>query len=205
MVFVILSSFNTPAAMKLFLFSTFWILLVFLVNILIARKLPKVDTPKLSIYVLTMAALGLFGEVMFDLIYSHIFGKPLWEYRFTPIHQGFTSVYSLFLWGAIGMHLYLIHQTLEDRGITSKHILAAIFCLEAIVLEALMNLSFLAVFGHYVYYYLPADLWHITSVQTLPLYLLAGYITVFAMEQADRLRAWAYAGNTVVLVVLLAV
>jgi hypothetical protein len=152
---------------------------------------------------LTMAALGLFGEFVFDTIYKSIFGSPLWVYHLLPIHNGYTSLYSLYLWGTIGFHLYLLHGMLENRKSTSIHSLAAIFCIEAIIMEAFVNITHLLLFDSYIYYYLPADLWHITSLQTLPLYLLAGYITVLAMSYARRLPNYAYPGNCAVLCVLI--
>ncbi len=78
----------------------------------------------------------------------------------------------------VGFHIYLLHDTLKRKHVTSTNKLALIFCAEAIALEALVNLTFLAAFGGFIYYYLPSDLWHITSLQTLPFYLAAGYIAV---------------------------
>lgn len=154
----------------------------------------------------TMASLGLFGEVMFDSIYKFLFGRPLWEYQVMPLHEGYTSLYSLVLWGIImGLHLSLLHGTLKEKGITSFHALAAIFCIEAIAIEALVNLSYLAYFPTYIYYYLPSDLWHVTSLQALPLYLLAGCITVTAFRLAHKIPRSALLGSTAVIVVLLAI
>jgi hypothetical protein len=191
-------------ALKLTTFSLLWIVIIYIVNCLFARKVVKIQLSRLAIYIFTMTALGLFGEIMFDTFYKLALGRPLWEYHLLPIHHGFTSFYSLVLWGAVGVHLYLLHNTLKARGIVSTHVLALIFCLEAILLEALVNLSYLPVFHDYVYYYLPSDLFHITSVQALPLYLLAGYITVMAMRYASQLPKTATIGNSLVLVAILA-
>lgn len=188
---------------QLLIFSLIWCCVIYGFNSLIAKKFLKIRLRPMITYVLTMASLGLFGEVMYGIIYESVFGTPLWQYQIMPIHSGYTSVYSLYLWGMVGFHLYLLHATLKSRGITSTHKLAFIFCIEAIVLEALVNLSFLAVFGGYIYYYLPSDLWHITSVQTLPLYLLAGYIAVTAMILASKTPRYALAGNSAVILTLL--
>lgn len=188
---------------QLLLFSIAWCVVIYAFNSLVARQRISIEPKQLLIYVFTMASLGLFGEVAYGILYNAVFGMPLWEYQVLPIHSSYTSVYSLYLWGMVGFHLYLLHTTLENRGITSVHKLAAIFCLEAIVLEALVNLSFLAAFGSYIYYYLPSDLWHITSLQTLPLYLLAGYITVLAIRFAKKVPTHALAGNSAVITALL--
>lgn len=191
--------------LQLFFFSLVWCAVIYGFNSLIAKKLLKIQIRPLVTYVLTMASLGLFGEVMYGIIYEAVIGTPLWQYQIMPIHSGYTSVYSLYLWGMVGFHLYLLHSTLKSWGITSIHKLAAIFCIEAIILEALVNLSFLAVFGGFIYYYLPSDLWHITSVQTLPLYLLAGYIAVTAMTLASKTPRYALAGNLSVIIALIAI
>ncbi len=190
--------------LKLLVFSLVWCVVIYSFNSLIAKKFIKIQLRPLITYILTMASLGLFGEIMYGIIYEAIFGSPLWQYHVLPIHNAYTSVYSLYLWGMVGVHLYLLHTTLKTRSITSTHKLAFIFCIEAIVLEALVNLSFLAVFGGFIYYYLPNDLWHITSLQTLPLYLLAGYIAVTAMTLASKTPRYALVGNSAVILALLA-
>lgn len=83
----------------------------------------------------------------------------------------------------MGFHLYLIHDTLEKMKITSINILALSFCIEAIMLEILFNLSFVIMYKKFVYYYLPNDLWHLSSFQALPLYLIAGYISMFTLKR----------------------
>lgn len=190
-------------ALKLTAFSSAWVILIYATNSLIARRIVSIDVRRLAIYVLTLSSLGLFGEITFDTLYKFFVNRPLWEYHLLPIHGGFTSIYSLFLWGVVGFHLYLLHNTLKRKDITSTHVLAALFCLEAIALEALVNISYRIFFGGYIYYYLPGDLAHITSLQTLPLYLLAGYITVTALHHANSLPRLSTMGNGLVLAAIL--
>jgi hypothetical protein len=99
--------------------------------------------------------------------------------------------------------LYLLHTTLRQRSIAGSHVLALLFCLEAVALEALVNISYHIFFGGYVYYYLPSDLAHITSLQTVPLYLLAGYITVTALRYTHRLPRLAITGSSLVVFAIL--
>ena len=188
---------------KLAIFAASWVAAIYIVNCLLARKLRQINARTLLTYTSTMAALGLFGELTYDWFYNTLFNKPLWQYQLLPIHNGYTSLFSLFLWGAVGFHIYLLHTTLTEKGIASLHKLALIFCFESIMLEVLVNLSYLAFFKTLIFYYFPTDIWHITSVQTLPLYFLAGYITVIAINQANKLPRWAFAGNSLVLSVLL--
>ena len=165
----------------------------------------RIEPKTALLYVVTMAALGVLGELVFDTVYNFVIGRPLWEYRVLPIHSAYTSVYSLFLWGAVGLHVYLLHGLLQREGELSIHKLAGISCLEAIVLEALVNLTSLAAFGEFIFYYNPSDLWHITSLQTLPLYLFAGYITMATLRLASRTPGQATIGSSIVAFALVAV
>lgn len=193
-------------AFRLALFSVLWLGLIYGFNSLLAHKLLPVNVRRLFVYASTMAALGVLGELVYDTAYDYCLGRPLWVYRLAGIHDAYTSVYSLFLWGGIiGLHLYLLHGTLQKKGITSVHQLAFIFCGEAILLEALVNLSYRMVFNDFIYYYLPPDLGHITSIQTLPLYLLAGYITVTALGLAHRSPRLASLGSTILALSLVGV
>lgn len=187
------------------LFSLGGIAVVYLLNYAIARRYIVVHPKSAITYILTMASLGVLGEIIFDTTYRFVFGQALWMYRIFPIHNAYTSIYSLILWGCVGFHLYLFHDTLERRGITSLHTRAWLFCLEAIIFEALANLSSLAVFGRYLFYYFPDNLWHITALQAIPLYLLAGYGTMIAIDFARKLPKLALVGNTTVLTLLLCI
>ena len=195
---------NKMLSLNLLAFSAGWLVVIYFANCLVAHGFLPIQPAKLTIYIFTMAALGLFGEIAFDTIYRAAFGEPLWLYHLCPIHDGFTSMYSLYLWGTVGAHLYFLHGILAKHSITSVHTLAAIFWAEAILLEALVNLSYLAFFKDYIYYYLPSDLWHITSLQALPFYLLAGYITVVALKYANRTPKLALTGNSLVLIAITA-
>lgn len=180
------------------LFSLIWLVIIYAGNCAVARRfiLPRWQTT--GLYVIAMIALGLTGEIIFDTTYTLIVGQPLWEYRVAPIHHGYTSLYSLFIWALIGLHLSLLHTTLNSRGTINLHRLAFLFCTEAIVLEAAGNASHLLLFDEYIYYYLPGDLWHLTSLQALPLYLSAGYITVFILSMARKTPRTALAGSAVI-------
>jgi len=160
-----------------------WTIIIYTVNCLIARQIKTIDVSKATYYVSAMSMLGVIGEILIDSIYRVINGGPLWVYRVMPIHGGYTSFYSIVIWGMVGFQLYLIHDTLAKKKITDINRLAIFFAVEAILLEGLFNFSFLAIYGKFVYYYLPNDIWHITSLQAFPLYLIAGYISIYAIKQ----------------------
>lgn len=101
--------------------------------------------------------------------------------------------------------MYLLHGTLKRKHIASLYVLAFIFCIEAIVFEALVNLSYKAFFHDYIFYYLPGDLKHVTSLQTLPLYIFAEFITVQTLDYAKSRQKAAIIGSSAIAVCLVGV
>ena len=83
----------------------------------------------------------------------------------------------------------------QKRSTTSVVARSSIFCLDAILFELGVNGSYKLLFHKYLFYYLPSDLWHLTSVQTLPLYLLAGFITVEVLEHEKSHPRTAFVGS----------
>lgn len=123
------------------------------------------------------ALIGLFGEIFLDSAYKLVVGHPLWYYNILPIQNGYTSSFAIVTWGIYGFHLYLLHGSLRARWfITKTRHLVVIFAFEALILESLLTLSAKLFFGRYLYYYLPGDLWHVTSVQNFPFYFVCGLV-----------------------------
>ncbi|HSX15293.1 MAG TPA: hypothetical protein VLF40_00730 [Candidatus Saccharimonadales bacterium] len=190
-------------AVSIIIFSLACIAAFYAADSLVAGQWLTVKARAAILYVLSMLAMGLVGEVAFDTAYNAAFGWPLWQYHLLPIHHSYTSVYSLVIWAAMGLHLYLLHEAFKKRGITSVHVLAVVFCMEALLLEALLNLAYQIFFGDYVFYYLPTDLWHVTSVQALPIYFFGGYIAVLATRLALRIPRRALVGNSLAIAAVL--
>jgi hypothetical protein len=61
--------------------------------------------------------------------------------------------------------------------------LALIFSVEALALEGAITLGARVVFGTYLYYYLPADLWHVSSFQNLPFYFICGFVVLKTLKR----------------------
>lgn len=155
-----------------------WIIALFIVNCLLARRIKKFNLKRLSVYIVTVALAGVYGEILVGTFYNAVFGHPLWLYRIYPIHHGYTSFFSLALWSMYGFHLYLLHDTLRRRKIIKPWHLALLFAVEAIIFEILINLTFLAAYGQYVFYYFPSDLWHLSSIKVIPVYLFGGFVII---------------------------
>lgn len=160
-------------------------------NILIQRvfipSFQKIDYKYALLYITTVALLGVFGEVLIDSLFVIARGEPLWEYHLLPIHNAYTSYYSLCIWGMYGFYLYIFHDFLKGKRskLSSKH-LFIIVGVEAILLEIAINTLYLAIYGDYIFYYLPSDLWHLTSVQAIPFYFLLGTVISKCIKRFRR-------------------
>lgn len=175
---------QTPSALSLTTFAMAWAVGIYVVNCLIARRVIRVDIKEAALHIAAMAMLGVIGEVAIGSFYKLLFHSMLWHYTVLPVHGGYTSEYALFLWGIYGFHLYLLHGTLRNK-LKSLNAMALLFCFEAIIIELLVNLTFVLSFGQFIFYYNPTDLWHFTSIQTLPFYLAAGYIVLITFREFE--------------------
>lgn len=177
---------HSPHLPQLIIFAVVWAIGIYIFDCLHAHKLKRPDIRQTILHISAMALLGVVGETAIGNFYHHWFHSPLWQYQVYPVHDGYTSQYALFLWGIYGFHLYLLHGRMKRKHKTpSVHRIAFWFCLEAIVIELLVNITFKLCFGQYIFYYYPTDLWHLTSVQTLPFYFVAGYIIVATFKRFE--------------------
>lgn len=167
------------SALGLTLFALVWLVIVYLLNCLIARKFKRIDPKQAILYFTSIGAIGVFGEIFLDTIYNHFVGTPLWKYNILPIHNGYTSAYAPIVWGIFGFHIHLLHDTLKSKyNLVKARYLALLMSFEALILEAILTLSSLVVFGTLMYYYFPGDLWHVSSFQNVPFYFICGILIV---------------------------
>jgi len=166
-------------ALKLILFITAWFIGIYLFHSAVAKRFKKIDIYRALIYITTVCMLGLYGETFVDSTYKSLFGAPLWRYNILPIHHAYTSVYAAFLWATYGFYLYLLHDNLKEKwSVERERHLALIFSLEALMIEALVEITSKLAFGKYIYYYYPNGLWHISAFQNFPFYLICGFLIV---------------------------
>lgn len=176
-----------PGIWPLVLFAVFWAVIIYTLSCLLAGAFKRIVPKTALVYFMIIALIGLFGEILLDSAYNFFVGHPLWYYNILPIYGGYTSSYAIVTWGLYGFHLYLLHDSLATKwSITRTRHLALLFSLEALVLEALLTLSAKFVFGRYLYYYLPSDLWHISSFQNIPFYFICGIIALKTLKRARR-------------------
>jgi hypothetical protein len=170
--------------LSLTLFALLWLGIIYALNCAIAGEWKRIEPKQAMLYFFTVALIGVFGELFLDTIYNFFVGQPLWRYNILPIHAGYTSTFAVVVWGLYGIHLYLLHGSLIKKWqLTRRRYLALIISLEALLLEALLTLSAKWLLGDYIYYYLPGDLWHVTSVQNFPFYYICGLVILTTLRK----------------------
>jgi len=192
------------SVVRLVIFAVSWFFLLYLLNSAIARQFKRIDLKMVFVYFSTIALIGLFGEIFLDTAYNLFVGHPLWYYQIYPIKGGYTSSFAIVTWGAYGFHLYLLHDSLQAKwSITRTRHLALIIALEGLVLEAALTLSAKFYLGRYMYYYLPGDLWHVSSFQNIPFYFIFGVVAIHALRHVRKDPRFFTCMNSFLLLVLL--
>lgn len=172
------------------LFAIFWLVISYAVARVIYPKI-SIQWPKLILHIVTLSALGLVGETAIDFTYNLFFQSPLWQYHIYPIHHDFTSLYAIFMWGVAGANIYFIREILRHKKITSIHKQAFIIAIESWIFETVINISFWLLFKEYIFYYLPGEFMHFTSIQVLPLYWIVSYILLAIFKRFEK-DTWFY-------------
>lgn len=144
------------------------------------RRFVAIEPRKLLFYVTVFCLFGVSGEILVNNLWHFTFGIPLWRYDLFPTHGTDISYFFPFIWGGLGYYRYLndvaIHS-FKSRDYLKPGIIMGS---EAVVLELFYNGLFLLIFGHYVFYYLPANLGifsHLSCLQVIPFYFMVGVFT----------------------------
>jgi hypothetical protein len=130
------------------------------------------------------------AEVLFNKLYISLFGVPLWTYKILPVGSGHTSLFSPVIWSVYGLGIYLIHQKLQFGYFKKSFLGGLIMAIEGPLYEIAANLLFITLFGSYLFYYWPADMWHLTSFQVVPIYFLCGWVAALSLPYLRHLVRW---------------
>jgi hypothetical protein len=163
---------------RLFFFSVILLVIVLLASLLLKGGLKKVHLSRALLWISSVAMIGVIGEIFADSIYNYFFHTPLWRYNFLPVHHAYTSEYAPIIWGIFGFYLYLVHHKYERWSPKQLFNLSCIFALEALALEAIVDLISKVILGDYIYYYYPSGLWHISAFQNFPFYFVCGHLII---------------------------
>lgn len=152
----------------------------FTLNRLLARQPLATHAYSMLLYGSMVFCLAIIIEVIVNTGYTWVVGEKLWEYRIYPRHDQNVSLLAPIIWFAYGVHIYFADQTMTLRlpkgrkGDITRSIITGIDA--PLVFEVTGNLVFLVLIGEYYAYYLPGELWHLTSVRVIPLYMLGIFI-----------------------------
>ena len=167
----------------------------YLLASLLTRSWIRVDAYRLSLCMAVAFLVAIVCEVYLGKLYYLVVGKPLWQYRVWPIHDGYTSVLNFIIWPVYGYYLYFLNRVLHRRRPSGPvHWMRGLASgLDGPLLEILANGFFLLFYGTFYFYYLPADLNHYTSLQVVPLYMVMGVSLVLLLNYFEsRPRLWRY-------------
>lgn len=176
-----------PSILSLFVIGLGLVLFLYVFICLISKKIINIKIKKAFFYSGMLTMMGPFGEVVINSFCQAVFGSTLWEYRVYPIHDGYTSKYSFFIWTIYGFYLYLLK---EESGLFKrlKHTRtkALTMAVDAIFIEILFNIVSIYFLGTYIFYYFPNDLWHLTTLVVIPFYYLAGLVVFKTLSHCYR-------------------
>lgn len=146
----------------------------------------QVEARDLALFASLVLVTAILCEAIINPIYEYFTQHKLWEYRLLPIHHGNVSWLACLVWTCYGAHLYLFTQTL-DRWLVSNPrpylIKAGIIGVEApLIWEVTGNIYFLLTLGEYYAYYLPNDVFHLTSLQVVPIYACCVYAGLYLYD-----------------------
>lgn len=167
----------------------------YLLGSLLTRRWIRIDFYQLALSMAVAFLVAIVCEVYLGKLYYLASGRPLWQYRVWPIHDGFTSALNAVIWPIYGYYVYCFHLVLSERRIVIRpHWLQGLVSgLDGPLLEILANGFFLLFYGTFYFYYLPGDLRHFTSVRVIPLYMVMGIVLALLLEYLkNRPRRWHY-------------
>lgn len=175
--------------------AVFGILLFYLLGSLLNRRWVRIDLYQLLLSMAVAFLIAIVCEVYLGKLYQLVTGRPLWQYRVWPIHDGHTSVLNFIIWPVYGYYSYFLHQVLHARQISIRPawLKGLVSGLDGPLLEILANGFFLLFYGTFYFYYLPNDMRHFTSIQVVPLYMVMGVILTLVLDYLrERPRRWRY-------------
>lgn len=171
------------------------VVLFYLAGSLSVRRWITIDFYQLLLCMAAAFLVAIVCEVYLGKFYYLLAGKPLWQYRVWPIHDGYTSALNFIIWPVYGYYIYFLHHILAEKKILvrPRWLQGVASGIDGPLLEILANGFFLLFYGTFYFYYLPGDLRHYTSIQVVPLYIVMGIILSLILEYLDdKPRRWQY-------------
>jgi hypothetical protein len=160
-------------------------ILFYLLGSLLSRRWIRIELYPLLLSMAVAFLIAIVCEVLLGKLYYLLVGKPLWQYRVWPIHDGYTSALNFIIWPVYGYYIYFVHQVLAAKRVNIRPawLKGLASGIDGPLLEILANGFFLLFYGTFYFYYLPGDLRHFTSIQVVPLYMVMGVILSLVLDR----------------------
>lgn len=158
-------------------FVLFFLPLLYLFCSLVAKRFLSINFPKLILYMGCTFFGAMWFEIFLDTLFVKFCGEPAWLYKVWPVHQGYTSGVGMFMWPLYGFLVYCMNLALEVNPrlahLNNNVAKTYLFTLDAMALEILTNIFSILLYHTYLFYYLPGDLAHFTTIKIFVPYLFA--------------------------------
>ena len=172
---------------NLILFFLYLVVVIYFAGFALTNKSIPTSIKDAYLYSGTLAMIGTISEVAINSFCRAVFDTPLWLYHVMPIHQGDTSVFAFFQWALFGYHVYYVRKKLQSYHFKYEEaIFALIVSVDALLLEIFLNVSSNVFLDTFVFYYLPGDIGHLTTVYVYPFYLLGGFILYETFQRFEK-------------------
>ena len=173
-------------------FVLFFLPLLYLFCSLMAKKILTINFSKLALYMGCTFLGAMWYEIILDTLFVKCLGQPGWLYNVWPVHRGYTSGVGMLMWPLYGFFVYCMSEAINvnpklaliNNGIAKTYL----FALDAMALEILTNIFSILFFNTYLFYYLPDDLLHFTTIQIFIPYLFASGLGATLSLFLERLQ-----------------
>jgi len=164
---------------NLIIFFLYLVAVIYFAGFALINSSTQIRIKEVYMYSGTLALIGCISEVAINSFCRTAFDSPLWIYQVTPVHHGDTSIFAFFQWSLYGYHLYFVQNKIQSLNLKHEaYIFAAVISVEALLLEIFVNISSKFFLNTFIFYYLPGDMGHLTTVYVFPVYLLGGAILI---------------------------
>jgi hypothetical protein len=164
---------------NLIIFFLYLVAVIYFAGFALIDSSTKIKIKEVYMYSGTLALIGCISEVAVNSFCRAAFDSSLWTYLVTPVHQGDTSIFAFFQWSLYGYHLYFVQKKIQSfKAKYEEYIFALVISVEALLLEIFVNISSNFFLNTFIFYYIPGDMGHMTTVFVFPVYILGGAILI---------------------------
>lgn len=168
------------------IFAVCWLLAMTGTYLWFSRSL-KVNLKEMFLHMGIIVMLAPICEVVINTLCRFAADSPLWMYHVFTVHNGDTSKFSFFAWAIYGCHLYFMDRKFIHSSARYRTILfALILSLDAICMEFFVNITSIYYLHTYIFFYLPNDVQHLTTLAVVPFYFVCGLLAAEVLRRSFK-------------------